>query len=229
MKKIIRLTESDLTRLVRRVIEEQSAQIKLVDNVKTAPKQSTGQIKSVDTVKPAPKQSMGQVIKSVDNVKTSSQLTNKTATEKLGGAIIPGSEQDIKLKLTNFVGAGRGHNYKKICEYCGQLSLDSNNQRAQNAAIEFERAIYGGENPFSNISGNNKESSAYKAGMAIQKNLKTAVDVCTMIKFYKDYAPGDESFCEAVSGELNYKIAGTSNLDLMVGDPIYNIVNKTIR
>jgi hypothetical protein len=229
MKKIIRLTESDLTRLVKRVIEEQSAQIKLVDNVKTAPKQSTGQIKSVDTVKPAPKQSMGQVIKSVDNVKTSSQLTNKTATEKLGGAIIPGSEQDIKLKLTNFVGAGRGHNYKKICEYCGQLSLDSNNQRAQNAAIEFERAIYGGENPFSNISGNNKESSAYKAGMAIQKNLKTAVDVCTMIKFYKDYAPGDESFCEAVSGELNYKIAGTSNLDLMVGDPIYNIVNKTIR
>jgi hypothetical protein len=230
MKKIIRMTESDLTNLVKRVIEEQSAQIKLVDTVKPAPKQSMGQvIKSVDTVKPAPKQSMGQVIKSVDNVKTSSQLTNKTATEKLGGAIIPGSEQDIKLKLTNFVGAGSGHNYKKICEYCGQLSLDSNNQRAQNAAIEFERAIYGGENPFSNISGNNKESSAYKAGMAIQKNLKTAVDVCTMIKFYKDYAPGDESFCEAVSGELNYKIDSRSNLNLMVGKPIYNIVNKTIR
>jgi hypothetical protein len=62
MKKIIRMTESDLTNLVKRVIEEQSAQIKSVDNVKTTtPKQSTGQIKSVDTVKPAPKQSMGTI------------------------------------------------------------------------------------------------------------------------------------------------------------------------
>jgi hypothetical protein len=63
MKKIIRMTESDLTNLVKRVIEEQSAQIKSVDNVKTAPKQSTGQlIKSVDNVKAAtPKQSMGTI------------------------------------------------------------------------------------------------------------------------------------------------------------------------
>jgi hypothetical protein len=49
-KKVVRLTESDLTILVKRVIKEQSAQIKSVDNVKTAPKQSTGQIKSVDTM-----------------------------------------------------------------------------------------------------------------------------------------------------------------------------------
>jgi hypothetical protein len=47
MKKVIRLTESDLTRLVKRVIEEQSAQIKSVDTVKPSPKQSTGTITSV--------------------------------------------------------------------------------------------------------------------------------------------------------------------------------------
>jgi hypothetical protein len=63
MGKIIRLTEADLTRLVRRVIKEQSSQIKSVDNVKTAPKQSTGQlIKSVDNVKTTtPKQSVGTI------------------------------------------------------------------------------------------------------------------------------------------------------------------------
>lgn len=152
-------------------------------------------------------------------------LVKKIVNEQ--GAIIPGSEQDIKINLKNLVGAGHGSNYEKICAFCGQLDLDSNNQRAQKAAIEFESAISGGENPFSNISGDNKKSSAYRAGMAILQNLKTATDVCTMIKYYKDYAPGDESFCEAVQGELNYKIDSTSNLNLMVGKPIYNIVNKT--
>jgi hypothetical protein len=44
MKKTIRLTESDLTRLVKRVIEEQSAQIKSVETVKPAPKQSVGKL-----------------------------------------------------------------------------------------------------------------------------------------------------------------------------------------
>ena len=50
MKKIIRLTESDLTNLVRRVIQEQ-AQIKSVTDTmsKPAPKQSMGTITSVMT------------------------------------------------------------------------------------------------------------------------------------------------------------------------------------
>ncbi len=47
MKKIIRMTESDLTNLVKRVIEEQSAQIKSVDTVKPSSKQSMGTISSV--------------------------------------------------------------------------------------------------------------------------------------------------------------------------------------
>ncbi len=53
MKKIIRMTESDLTNLVKRVIEEQSQvsqQLRSVDNVKTTtPKQSIGTISSVMT------------------------------------------------------------------------------------------------------------------------------------------------------------------------------------
>ena len=50
MKKIIKLTESDLTRLVKRVIQEQS-QIKSVTDTmsKPAPKQSAGTISSTMT------------------------------------------------------------------------------------------------------------------------------------------------------------------------------------
>ena len=56
------MTESDLTNLVKRVIEEQSALIRSADKVMTSPKQSTGQIKSVDNVKTTtPKQSMGTI------------------------------------------------------------------------------------------------------------------------------------------------------------------------
>lgn len=167
MKKVIRMTEADLTRLVRRVISEQ-------------------------------------------------------------GAIIPGEEQDLRMKLQKLVGAGSGHQFKTICRMCSEYSLDKNNPRAEKAANEFDHAITGGENPFSNIAGNNKESSAYKAGMAISKNLKSAVDICTMIQNYKYYTNQSESFCEAVEGELNYKIASSSNLDLMVGKPIYNIVSKIL-
>lgn len=62
MKKVIRMTEADLTKLVRRVIEEQSqvSQIKSVDVIKPADKQMTNKITSVDNVKSTtPKQSVG--------------------------------------------------------------------------------------------------------------------------------------------------------------------------
>jgi hypothetical protein len=61
MKKVIRMTEADLTKLVKRVIQEQ-AQIRSVTDTmsKPAPKQSVGKL--TDTVsKPAPKQSMGTI------------------------------------------------------------------------------------------------------------------------------------------------------------------------
>jgi hypothetical protein len=61
MKKIIRMTEADLTKLVKRVIQEQ-AQIRSVTDTmsKPAPKQSVGKL--TDTMsKPAPKQSVGTI------------------------------------------------------------------------------------------------------------------------------------------------------------------------
>lgn len=61
MKKVIRMTEADLTKLVKRVIQEQ-AQIRSVTDTmsKPATKQSVGKL--TDTVsKPAPKQSMGTI------------------------------------------------------------------------------------------------------------------------------------------------------------------------
>ena len=145
MGKIIRLTESDLTRLVRRVIKEQS-------------------------------------------------------------------NNDLKNILLKSIG-----NYKSVCSICSkQNNLDTNNPRARKAADEFERAIYGGENPLSNFGGgNNESSSASKAGMALEKNLTSAEDICTMIKYYGVYYAGDESFCEALSGELRYKVDSTTNLELM--------------
>ena len=64
MKKVIRMTEADLTKLVKRVIEEQSqvSQIKSVDVIKPADKQMTNKITSVDNVKSTtPKQSVGTI------------------------------------------------------------------------------------------------------------------------------------------------------------------------
>ena len=62
MKKVIRMTESDLTRLVKRVIEEQSQIRSVTDNMsKPAPKQSTGTISSTMTKTTTPKQSVGTI------------------------------------------------------------------------------------------------------------------------------------------------------------------------
>ena len=61
MKKVIRMTEADLTKLVKRVIQEQ-AQIRSVTDTmsKPAPKQSVGKL--TDTAsKPASKQSVGTI------------------------------------------------------------------------------------------------------------------------------------------------------------------------
>ena len=57
MKKVIRMTEVDLTKLVKRVMQEQATE-KLIQSAPS--KQSVGKI--TDTVsKPAPKQSMGTI------------------------------------------------------------------------------------------------------------------------------------------------------------------------
>ena len=156
MKKIVRLTENDLSRIVKRVIKEQT-------------------------------------------------------------------NNNLKNLLLKSIG-----NYKSVCQLCSkQSNLDTNNPRARKAAHEFQQAIYGGENPLSNFGGGeNKNSSASKAGMSLEKNLTSAEDICTMIKYYGDYYGGDEDFCEALSGELKFKVDSTRNLELMFITPLKNILSR---
>ena len=156
MRKIVRLTENDLSRIVKRVIKEQT-------------------------------------------------------------------NNNLKNLLLKSIG-----NYKSVCQLCSkQSNLDTNNPRARKAAQEFQQAIYGGENPLSNFGGGeNKNSSASKAGMVLEKNLTSAEDICTMIKYYGDYYGGDEDFCEALSGELKFKVDSTRNLELMFITPLKNILSR---
>ena len=117
MKKTIRLTESDLTRLVKRVIEEQSAQIKSVETVKPAPKQSTVQIKSVDTVKPLSKQSVGYLTDKV-----------QTPSSELWVQYFPCLAKEAKVYPTYAVSSGKTLLYK--------WNTDDDNEYIENMANE---------------------------------------------------------------------------------------------
>jgi len=190
MKKVIKLTESDLIRLIKRVVNEQNA----VSMITSAPQSTTQQ-------QYAPKS-------------TSTQSSDSPVS-------------NMGKVLTQLVGYGRGVNYEKICQFCKTQTLDINNPRAKQAAKGFSSAITGGENPFSNFGGyENKNSSAYKAGMAIQNNLQTAEDICTMIKYYKNYSGSGEEMVDAISGELNYKVDSSTNLELMFGWPLAKVLGQ---
>ncbi len=222
------MTESDLTRLVKRVIQEQAlvSQLTSVDNVKPT-SQAQAQLRSVDTVKPT-SQAQAQ-LRSVDTVKPSSQSavkptssTSKTTTQS----------DDVKMRqgLGKLIGIGRGFNYEEICNFCKQQkNLETNNPRAKKAAREFAQAIKGLENPLSNFGGyTNEKSSAVQAGQALERNLKTATDICTMIQYYSypSYGGTQEEFCEAVGGELKGKFDASTNFSELFGLPFYRIVNK---
>ena len=119
-KKVVRLTESDLTILVKRVIKEQSAQIKSVDNVKTAPKQSTGQIKSVDTMSKSDSSSWFSNFPCLDNVPQSKRpmvngkIVLKTNASGQPYILLPESGKgDPNYKYTQ--------QYKPVNNYIGQL------------------------------------------------------------------------------------------------------------
>jgi hypothetical protein len=208
-KKVVRLTESDLVRLVNRVIKEQS-QV----SPQLRSRSMTGSDKMMDAVKP-------------------SSLTN-LVNQSQGSAVKPTSatakpiNSNLKSTLEKLVGVGTGKSYQEICKVCNQqTNLDINNPRAKKAAREFAQAIKGLESTFSNFGGSgpfaDKDSSAFKAGQALEKNLENAEDICTTIKYYNSYGGGEE-FCEAVRGELKYKFDSSSNSDELIGIPIYRIL-----
>jgi hypothetical protein len=216
MKKVIRLTESDLTRLVKRVIQEQ-AQLRSVDSVKpSSQSQGSAQLRSVDSVKPSRPMTGSQLNKMMSD--TSDSMA-KYATAKPADSL-------LKTALKKLVGVGNRGNYQEICKLCNQqTNLDVNNPKAKKAAQEFAKAIKGLKSTFSNFGGYvNKDSSASKAGQALENNLNTAEDICTMIKYYNSYGGGEE-FCEAVRGEQKYTFDNSTNEREMIGNPIYRIVN----
>jgi hypothetical protein len=116
MKKTIRLTESDLTRLVKRVIEEQSAQIK-----------------SVETVKPAPKQSVGKLIATMSKTDPKEWFSNFPCLDNVPQSKRPMVNGKIVLKtyvkpFTLLPESGKGDPnykqalpYKPVNNYIGQL------------------------------------------------------------------------------------------------------------
>jgi hypothetical protein len=119
MKKIIRMTESDLTNLVKRVIKEQ-AQIRSVTDTmsKPAPKQSVGKL--TDTVsKPAPKQSMGTIT-----------LTDKVKgpSAEIWGQNFPCLAKEAKVYPTYAVSSGKTLLYK--------WNTDDDNEYIENMANE---------------------------------------------------------------------------------------------
>jgi hypothetical protein len=91
MKKIIRLTESDLTRLVRRVIKEQATIEKLLKPASASKPSQDGKLKMVDTMsKPAPKQSVGKLIDTVSKTDPKEWFSNFPCIKNL-----PADQQKI--------------------------------------------------------------------------------------------------------------------------------------
>ena len=91
MKKIIRLTESDLTRLVRRVIKEQATIEKLLKPASASKPSQDGKLKMVDTMsKPAPKQSVGKLIDTVSKTDPKEWISNFPCIKNL-----PADQQKI--------------------------------------------------------------------------------------------------------------------------------------
>jgi hypothetical protein len=120
MKKTIRMTESDLTNLVKRVIKEQSAQIKSVTDTMSKPSsQGSAQLRSVtDTMsKPSSKQSVGSLTDKV-----------QTPSSELWVQYFPCLTKEAKVYPTYAVAGGKTLLY--------QWNTDSDNEFIRNMANE---------------------------------------------------------------------------------------------
>jgi hypothetical protein len=118
MKKIIRLTESDLTRLVKRVIKEQATIEKLLKPASASKPSQDGKLKMVDTMsKPAQKQSVGSLTDKV-----------QTPSSELWVQYFPCLTKEAKVYPTYAVAGGKTLLY--------QWNTDSDNEFLRNMANE---------------------------------------------------------------------------------------------
>ena len=153
----------------------------------------------------------------------------------------PTTTNDLTSKLKK-VPIAYNTGYKQICTICRQNeSMVKPSSNAKKVANDFSTAISGGANPFDNFGGYEDKgtdtdanyskgqtpgaSPAHNTGKALS-GLRNAEELCDMIINYETYSGSDETFEEALSGELSYKIDSSENYRIMFADPVSKILNK---
>ena len=164
-----------------------------------------------------------------------------TSSNKYETDVKPQTTNDLTSKLKKVV-IGYNTGYKQICDVCKQnASMVKPSSNAKKVANDFSTAISGGANPFDNFGGYEDKgtdtdanyskgqtpgaSPAHNTGKALS-GLKNAEELCDMIINYGTYSGSDETFEEALSGELSYKIDSSENYRIMFADPVSKILNK---
>ena len=159
-----------------------------------------------------------------------------TSSNKYETDVKPQTTNDLTSKLKKVV-IGYNTGYKQICDVCKQnASMVKPSSNAKKVANDFSAAISGAANPFDNFGGYEDEgpnpfdkdedaSPAHNTGKALS-GLKNAEELCDMIINYGTYSGSDETFEEALSGELSYKIDSSENYRIMFADPVSKILNN---
>ena len=164
-----------------------------------------------------------------------------TSSNKYETDVKPQTTNDLTSKLKKVV-IGYNTGYKQICDVCKQnASMVKPSSNAKKVANDFSTAISGGANPFDNFGGYEDKgtdtdanyskgqtpgaSPAHNTGKALS-GLRNAEELCDMIINYETYSGSDETFEEALSGELSYKIDSSENYRIMFADPVSKILNN---
>ena len=149
----------------------------------------------------------------------------------------PTTTNDLTSKLKKV-----NRDYKQICNVCKQnASMVKPSSNAKKVANDFSTAISGGANPFDNFGGYEDKgtdtdanyskgqtpgaSPAHNTGKALS-GLRNAEELCDMIINYETYSGSDETFEEALSGDLSYKSDSCEKSRIMFADPVSKILNN---
>jgi hypothetical protein len=206
MSKIIRLTEADLTRIVRRVINEQSQLVASMGQppiTKTNPGQINATVSRAQT--PNTKTNPGQINTTVSRAKPPIPKTQS------GSQSVSGSEMEkaiMQAGNSGFKGVEAAVNFCKSKNVPNISKIDDIEQM-------ISSAIGGVENPLNVMGGS---PGLQKVGQIIVKNISNTTELCSLLKHY--YING-ENFLTAMKGEINTKLDSRSAADF-----ILNAINK---
>lgn len=220
MSKIIRLTEADLTRIVRRVINEQS---QIVASMGQPPrtKTNTGQINATVSRAQPPIPNNNRSVSNNATVsrakppipKTNPSQINTTASSKpqSGSQSVSGSEME-KAILQGGNSGFKG--VESAVNFCKSKNVP-NISKIDNIEQMISSAIGGVENPLNVMGGS---PGLQKVGQIIVRNISNTTELCSLLKHY--YING-EDFLTAMKGEINTKLDSRSAADF-----ILNAINK---